>query len=352
MGSEQVYDIIILILVGWLTLRGAMKGMVSQLASLAAVAASFWASVRFGPVLEPIMQSTLKVQQPWDKVLAITIAFVGASIAVAVLHRVLAKIISAIRLKKYDVASGAAFGFLKGVLIGMIITFFAIMLSEQSREMALQSRSGKVLVRAIQYTQALLPEDISALVEANLEGFQRQIEQGKATAEQVQEASDTTSKFLGVFQKIQDSVSTITKRNPGTSDSADNAPTLPDDTSSRQTSSPFSFQLSQRPTTAVAQEEPIPMERLVSSPPAFATNATSRNSMSGVSTGNSSAGSTNIGTVDTTTMAQSNRSAIDVRSSSFVAPSIDMQPMTLTGTSSTVNPGAEPDWQTLFRNIK
>ena len=348
MGSEQVYDIIILILVGWLTLRGAMKGMVSQLASLAAVAASFWASVRFGPVLEPIMQSTLKVQPPWDKVLAITIAFVGASIAVAVLHRVLAKIISAIRLKKYDMACGAGIGFLKGVLIGMIITFFAIMLSEQSREMVLQSRSGKVLVRAIQYTQALLPEDVSVLIETNLEGFQRQIEQGKATAEQVQDASKTTSYLLGAIQKIQDGVSTITQRNTGTNDPADDAPMLSDDTSSRQTSSPFPFLSSQRPATTTAQEEPIPMDRLVSSPPAFATSATG---FSGTPTGNSSAGYPNASTANTTTLAQSN-SPTEVRSSTIVAPSIGMQPMTFPAASSTANPRAEPDWQTLFRNIK
>jgi len=351
MGSEQVYDIIILILVGWLTLRGAMKGMVSQLASLAAVAASFWASVRFGPVLEPIMQSTLKVQPPWDKVLAITIAFVGASIAVAVLHRVLAKIISAIQMKKYDMASGAAFGFLKGVLIGMIITFFAIMLSEQSREMVLQSRSGKVLVQAIQYTQALLPEDVSVLIETNLEGFQRQIEQGKTTAEQVKETSESTSYLLGAFQKIQDGVSTITQRKSGTNDPADNAPTLPDDTSSRQTSSPFPFLSSQRPTTNVAQEEPIPMDRLVSSPPAFAINTTGS---SNAPTGGSSAGYTNtsaVSTANTATSIPSSNPKLEVRPSTIVAPSVDMQPMTFSD-SSTANPGAEPDWQTLFRNIK
>ena len=249
MGNMQVYDIMILIIVGWLTLRGVMKGMVSQLASLAAVILSFWSAVHFGPILEPIMRSAVNAQAPWDKVLAITIAFAGASIAVMLLQRVLAKIISAIRLKKFDHLCGALFGFLKGVLIGMIITFFAVMLSEQTRKMATDSHSGKVLVRLIQRTQDLLPEDVSALIDSNLEGFQQQIESGKETVEQLQEASKAGSEAKNAFGRLQDTLSNLFSKRTNETDAADVPPSLvAESEKSTKSSRPVPLS-SQRPTT-------------------------------------------------------------------------------------------------------
>lgn len=245
----QVYDIIILIIVGWLTLRGTMKGMVSQVASLAAVILSFWSAVRFGPVLEPIMRSSINAQPPWDKVLAITVAFVGASIAVMLVQRVLSKIISAIRLKKFDHLCGALFGFLKGVLIGMIITFFAVMLSEQTREMATTSHSGKILVQLIQRTQNLLPDDVSALINSNLEGFQQQINSGKDAVEKFQEASKAGSEAKNAFEKLQDTFSNLIPKSANGTDVADIPPSLATETEKDAKSGwPFSL-LSKRPTT-------------------------------------------------------------------------------------------------------
>lgn len=360
MASEHVYDIIILILVGWLTLRGAMKGMVSQLASIAAVVASFWASVRFGPVLEPIIQSALNTQPPWGKVLAITITFVGASIAVMILHRILAKIISAIRLKKYDQVCGAAFGFLKGALIAMIITFFAIMLSEQSRAMVLQSRSGQVLVRAIQYGRTLLPEDVSVLIETNLEGFQKQVELSRDTAEQtatqMQDASHAISNLRGVFEKLQDGVSSLS-RYSGTDDPADTAPVLsnesPTETSSRYSLPSF---VTQRPTTiaddrttqTAAKEEPIPFERFTSLTSNTGTIATAphNGSYTNVSSGVSSAAGNSTFAVGTATIVSATAPP------SVVAPSIDMQPMTSTTTTATASSTGTSDWRTLLRGIR
>ena len=384
MGSLQVYDIIILIIVGWLTLRGTMKGMVSQIASIAAVILSFWSAVRYGPMLEPVMRSTVQAQAPWDKVLAITIAFVGTSIAVMLLQRVLAGIISAIRLKKFDHLCGALFGFLKGVLIGMIITFFAVMLSEQTREMAVGSQSGKILVRLIQQTRNLLPEDISALVESNLKGFQEQIESGKETVEQIREVSQTGSEAKKGLEWLQNGLTNLLPKRSGETDAADQPPSLAVE-SEKDSSSPFSFLILNRPSTetgetltgeqriqAMLEEEtrskdrnqnranqntmpndPIPMERFspeyLSPSQVMNGNASPttlvRETGSYTPTGNTT---TNAGNVPS-----------NLSGDFLLAPSAEMMPMVsptstangLTG-SSFADSESKPDWRSLMRNMR
>jgi len=327
MADMPVYDILILILVGWLTLRGAMKGMVSQLASIAAVIASFWAAVRFGPVLRPIMESTFKAEPPWDNVLAITVAFVGASIAVMFLKSIVTKIVSAIRMNKFDRLCGALFGFLKGVLIGMILTFFAVMLSEQTRDWATQSRSGKILVRLIQRTQTLLPEDVSTLIETNLEGFQKQIDSSTKIASGTIAPSE-------VLRWIQSAATPLMTKSSDNSDIADTKPNLSNDQQERLYSLPAEIQ-----TTITTQR-----------PATQATESTS-STVSGVQL-SATPNYVHLTTQTAATIPASASSTVLSPSSvstSIVAPSADLQPMTSTTTPPLP---AETDWRTLFREMK
>jgi len=325
MANMQVYDIIILILVGWLTLRGAMKGMVSQLASIAAVIASFWAAIRFGPVLQPIMQSIFKTEPPWDKVLAITVAFVGASIAVMFLKNIVTKIISAIRMNKFDRLCGALFGFLKGVLIGMVITFFAVMLSEQTRDMATQSHSGKILVRLIQHTQTVLPEDVSTLIETNLEGFRQQIDLAKDTTEGL-------TKGRNVVEALQGAVTPLIQGFSSNADIANEPPSLPTNDAHAR---PFSLTM-QRPATH--ESENTSTTTASSSAPDVKFNALPN--YDHLTTQN------NAVVPDSSSPTVAPNSSV---SSFIVAPSAELQPMTST---STPPQPAGTDWRTLFREMK
>jgi len=340
MANMHVYDIIILILVGWLTLRGAMKGMVSQLASIAAVIASFWAAVRFGPVLQPIMQTTFGAEPPWNKVLAITVAFVGASIAVMFLKSIVMKIIRAIHMNKFDRLSGAAFGFLKGVLIGMIITFFAVMLSEQSRDWVTQSRSGRILVRLIQNTQSLLPEDVSTLIETNLEGFRQQIDKTDGVISKVDDTSKTLSKAQNAFLLMQKTVTNIKDQFSGSSDTADAKPSLTNNLSARDYLPPVESLI---PSTFTSQ---YPTTQEIES-----TNTTTPNPTSTIqfNTSPDYGPLTSQTSVTTPSYASSAVSANSTVSTSIVAPSAELQPMTSTTTPPLP---ARTDWRTLFREMK
>jgi len=329
MSNMQVYDIIILIIVGWLTLRGAMKGMVSQLASIAALIASIWAAIRFSPVLEPILQSNFNAQPPWDKVSAIVIVFVGASIAVMLVKRVLAGIINAIHLKQFDRLCGALFGFLKGVLIGMILTFFAVMLSEQTRTMATQSPSGQILVRLIQHSQSLLPDEVSALIAANLEGFQKQMGTADGAIGQIKTASD----FKNAIEAAKNTVTQLTQRFSGSSDPADETPSLSDE-----------IRKYPAPTTTYANYPPLPDNN---------TNATGT-SASAVPARAEAIPNLQFDAGASTASGTRPQPVVSQFSSSppiIIAPSADLQPMISPVTSSTPTP-SETDWRVLMRKMR
>ena len=339
----QVYDIVILILVGWLTLRGAMKGMVSQLASIAAVITSFWAAVRFGPVLEPVVQSAFNVQAPWNKVLGITLAFVGASIAVMLLHRVLANLISVIRMQKYDRLCGALFGFLKGVLIGMILTFFAVMLSEQTRELATQSRSGAILVRLIQRTQTLLPDDVSVLIESNLEGFMKQLGPGKDTSDGAIAQVKAASGVKNTFEVIQNTVTNLV-RFSGSSDPADDQPNIPNEV----VTSTSTF-LRDYPSPAILMSHFTPTSDTGVSPAGTTSNVTLAETTPITQSGMGA----NATPSQSTELALLSGNAVNPAAISVISPSAGMLPMTSTATpASSALPNGETDWRTLLREMR
>ena len=337
MGSMQVYDILILIIVGWLTLRGAMKGMVSQLASIAGVIASFWAAIRFGPVLEPMLQASFNAPPPWGKVTAMVIAFIGASIVVMFLKRILAGIVNAIHIKKFDRLCGALFGLLKGVLIGMILTFFAVMLSEHTRALATQSNSGKILVRLIQQTQTLFPNDISVLIEANLAGFQKQLGAGNETDNGELTESQTAFSMQNGMTTFINTVTQLTKPLTDSSDPANSPPRLPDELL-RKYPNPFISTSNYPPpfdNTTGASETPIVMPQTGASQTVPIPAARMQT--------DSSPGTNPVAGITPIPVASA--------PSVMVAPSSDTQPIILNSPPTTLTNSAT-DWHTLLRDMR
>ncbi len=172
MSETQIFDIAALILIGWMTLRGAMRGMVSQLASIAAVVFSWVLATKFSPTLAPMISA----DPPWNKILAMLIIFVATSLAVGMMRRFIDGAISAIRLKSFDRQLGALFGACKGILLCLVITFFAVTLSDRSKSFVLGSVSGKYFAKGIERIAAAIPEDVSVILQKNLEGFRERLD--------------------------------------------------------------------------------------------------------------------------------------------------------------------------------
>ncbi len=158
--SIQPYDIVMLAILALATLFGLWKGMAWQLASAGSLVLSFVVAARFSGLLAPYLSRT----EPWNRLLAMLILFVATSAAVWIGFRLVAGLIDRVKLKAFDRQIGALFGVVKGALLCLVVTFFAVTLSETLRQQVLQSRSGYYIAVAIDKVNPVLPEEVRGVI--------------------------------------------------------------------------------------------------------------------------------------------------------------------------------------------
>jgi membrane protein required for colicin V production len=154
----EIYDIAMLVVIAGATLFGVWKGMAWQVASLASVILSGMVAVQGSGPVAPYISA----EAPWNRCLAMLVLYVVTAAAIWIVFRMVSKAIDRVQLKEFDRQLGAIFGLAKGVLYCLIITFFAVTLSEQSRQAVLKSRSGDFIARGIQRANPILPEEVRA----------------------------------------------------------------------------------------------------------------------------------------------------------------------------------------------
>ena len=152
----QPYDIVMLVVLAGATLFGVWKGMAWQVASLASVVVSAAVAVHSSAAIAPYFHG----QEPGNRFLAMLVLYVVTAAAIWILFHMVSGVIDRVRLKEFDRQLGATFGLAKGVLYCIVITFFAVTLSESSRRKVLESRSGDLIARGIRNANPILPEDI------------------------------------------------------------------------------------------------------------------------------------------------------------------------------------------------
>jgi len=79
----------------------------------------------------------------------------------------------------FDRQMGALFGLVKGVLWCLLITFFAVTLSETTRQWVLQSRSGYYTALLIQHGTPILPEDVRNVLGKYIKRLDEGLEEGE-----------------------------------------------------------------------------------------------------------------------------------------------------------------------------
>lgn len=168
----QPYDFLMLAVLALCTVFGAWKGMAWQLAALASVVVSLGVAVHGSRPLAPYF----KVQQPWDRCLAILVLYLLTSLGIWLLFRLVAGVIDRVRLKEFDRQVGAIFGAAKGILLCLLITFFAVTLSESARQSVLRSRSGYYTALMIRRARPVLPQDLRDLLGKYIDELDRRLD--------------------------------------------------------------------------------------------------------------------------------------------------------------------------------
>jgi membrane protein required for colicin V production len=152
----QTYDLVMLLVLAGCTIFGFYKGMAWQLASLASLVLSYFVALNFCDQLAP----HIGAEPPLNRIGAMLALYLGTSLVVWLVFRAVKGAIDKIKLKDFDHQVGGMFGTLKGVLFCLVITFFAVTLSERARDAIVRSRSGYYMSRLIERAKPLLPEGV------------------------------------------------------------------------------------------------------------------------------------------------------------------------------------------------
>jgi membrane protein required for colicin V production len=157
LANMEVYDIIMLVLLVAATIFGAWKGLAWQVASLGAIVASCLVTVRFQ---EPV-SGMIQAKEPWNVFLAMLILYVGTSFIIWVGFRFVSGFIDRLKLKEFDRQLGAILGCLKGVLLCVVVTLFAVtLLGDSPRRSIVQSYSGYYIALLLDRSHSVLPQEI------------------------------------------------------------------------------------------------------------------------------------------------------------------------------------------------
>jgi membrane protein required for colicin V production len=156
----QPYDWLMLAVLAAAVFWGLWKGMAWQVASLGSVLVSAAVAVRYGAAVAPFFSLHFGAQEPWNRWIAMLVLYLATAAGIWTLFRLISNIIDRVKLKEFDRQLGAIFGLAKGVLYCLIITFFAVTLSEPARQAVMQSKSGDFLARNIRRAAPVLPQDV------------------------------------------------------------------------------------------------------------------------------------------------------------------------------------------------
>ncbi|MEZ6058269.1 MAG: CvpA family protein [Planctomycetaceae bacterium] len=150
------YDLVVLGILLFFTLRGAQKGIIWQLAGIAGiilcVVFSQSISAMFGPYvkLDPPLNN-------WVVMFGAYLAFTFLSFG---LGKMLDDWIEKSNLEHFNSHLGALFGFLKGSVLVLVMTFFAVTLSPASRDALKNSKTGIVAAKIIDTVHPYIPENL------------------------------------------------------------------------------------------------------------------------------------------------------------------------------------------------
>ena len=162
----QAYDIIVLLLLIVATVWGARRGLAKQIATIASLVVGYIVAVNFR---EPVA-AMIEVQHPWNLFAAMLGLFMATSLAIWIAFRFVNVTIEKAGLDGFDAQMGGLFGLLKGFVLAMAMTMFAVaMLGDMPRQQILGSFSGYNICRVISAGRQVVPAEWQQLVQPYLE---------------------------------------------------------------------------------------------------------------------------------------------------------------------------------------
>ncbi len=110
-------DLIIALFLAWFAYKGYTKGLIIELASLAALVLGIYVAMYFSDIVADLLKTYLNVGKKYLALVAFVLTFLLVVIGVVTVGRILEKFIDILLLGFLNKMAGAVFGVLKGMLI-------------------------------------------------------------------------------------------------------------------------------------------------------------------------------------------------------------------------------------------
>ncbi len=160
MDAIAWFDLAVAIVLLITTIRGAIRGVFWELATVGAIVLCF----AFAQQLSARIAPHVPLGEPlnrWVSLLALYVLFSFVSFSVA---RVLRGFVEKLRFREYDRHLGAIVGLLKGVVLLLLVTCFLVTIVPASRDVVLRSRSGRIAAVILEAIHPALPEGIHEIL--------------------------------------------------------------------------------------------------------------------------------------------------------------------------------------------
>jgi uncharacterized membrane protein required for colicin V production len=168
-SSLAIWDLVVLAVIGFCTVRGAMKGMVWQLATIAAIVLCFFFAETGSLMLAPM----IGLKEPLNRWVAMFVLYVLCAFVSFALARSMKTAIDEAKFSEYDKHMGAVLGLVKGFAIALVLTFFVVTLSETAREHVLHTRAGKYSAIAMDRLHPVMPKELHDVLEPYIHQLDR-----------------------------------------------------------------------------------------------------------------------------------------------------------------------------------
>lgn len=160
----MAYDLIVIGILAFATWRGASKGFVWQLATIAGLILCFV----FAETVSVAVAPMIGLEPPLSRWVSIFGLYVVGSFIAFAIARNIRGWMEKMKFESYDSHLGGVFGFIKGVVFSIILTFFAVTLSAQTREAAFHSQSGYACALLFEQIQPVLPGELTTVLDPYL----------------------------------------------------------------------------------------------------------------------------------------------------------------------------------------
>lgn len=147
------YDLLVLAILGFFALRGAAKGLLNQLASIAAIVVCLVFAESFSAVFGPMIH----LDPPLNHWVVMFGAYLACSFIAFGLARVLDDWLERAKLDSFNQHLGFLFGLAKGGILCLVMTFFLVTLSPAARSALSNSKSAYVAARVMNAIHPIMP---------------------------------------------------------------------------------------------------------------------------------------------------------------------------------------------------